>query len=349
MFRASPPKVCVIAFVSFVALVSAVSRASAQPADATGIRATGMGGAFTAVADDATASWWNPAGMAGGAYFNALIDAGTQRDPANDHTAAGDPQNAWRANTRSIAVAFPALGLSYYRLQLSEIQPQTSTGSAAAVRQEGGATQVLLRSTLLNQFGASIGQSLGSHLVLGATLKLVNGGAGAQVQALGAASIDAAGSIQPSTETHPGLDVGAMGMFGPVRIGLMVRNLKPIEFGSGPDAFTWDRQARLGAAVSSGRRGVIGGATAAVDADLTRTTTVFGEERRLAAGGEVWTTARTFGVRGGVGVNTIGAHQASLSSGLSVAVKKGLYADGELSGGTDQGRKGWGVALRVTF
>jgi hypothetical protein len=28
-----------------------------------GARATGMGGAFTAVADDATAPWWNPAGM----------------------------------------------------------------------------------------------------------------------------------------------------------------------------------------------------------------------------------------------------------------------------------------------
>src|SRR5258705_16849 len=29
-----------------------------------GARALGMGGAFTAVADDATAPWWNPAGMA---------------------------------------------------------------------------------------------------------------------------------------------------------------------------------------------------------------------------------------------------------------------------------------------
>src|SRR5262245_15752560 len=28
-----------------------------------GARAIGMGGAFTAVADDATAPWWNPAGM----------------------------------------------------------------------------------------------------------------------------------------------------------------------------------------------------------------------------------------------------------------------------------------------
>ena len=95
-------------------------------------------------------------------------------------------------------------------------------------------------------------------------------------------------------------------------------------------------------AVSSGTRGVIGAATIAVDADLTSDTTVFGEERRIATGGELWTTGRTFGVRGGVSVNTVGDRRTSLSGGLSAALKKGLYADGELTGGTDQGRKGWG-------
>jgi hypothetical protein len=337
------------AFVSVVSFVFLAAPLAAQPADVIGVRATGMGGAFTAVADDATASWWNPAGMAGGAYFNALIESGSQREPASDRTAAGDPQSAWRATTRSLAVAFPALGLSYYRLRISEIQPQTSTGTAAPVRQDGGATEVRLRSTVLNQFGASVGQSLGSHLVIGSTFKLVNAGVGSQTQTLAAGSLDAADGIDPSGETHVGLDVGAMASFGPARVGVMVRNVKETEFGSGPDAFTLSRQARAGVAVSSGRRGVIGGATAAVDVDLSKTTTVFGEERRVAAGGEAWTSARTFGVRGGVGVNTIGAQRTSLSGGFSAALKKGMYADGELSGGTDQGRKGWGVALRVTF
>ena len=113
--------------------------AAAQTADVVGVRALGMGGAFTAVADDATGSWWNPAGIAGGAYVNALIESGSQRDPAADRTAAGDPTSAWRANTRSLAIAYPALGLSYYRLRVSEIQPLSSTGSSAAVRQDGGA------------------------------------------------------------------------------------------------------------------------------------------------------------------------------------------------------------------
>jgi hypothetical protein len=337
-------------FVSLVSLVLLAAPLAAQTTDSIGVRAQGMGGAFTAVADDATASWWNPAGMAGGAYFNALIESGSHREPPSDRAANGDLQRAQRVDTRSFAVAFPALGLSYYRLRVSEIQPQTSTGTTPGVRQEGGATEVRLHSMVLNQFGTSVGQSLGSHLVLASTFKLVNAGIASAVQPGATGSLDAATGIDPSGETHVGLDVGAMAVFGPARIGVMVRNaFTEPEFGSGADAFTLSRTARLGAAVSSGTRGVIGSATVAVDADLTKTTTVFGDERRLAAGGELWTSARTIGVRGGVSVNTIGDRRTSLSGGLSAALKKGMYADGELTGGTDQGRKGWGIALRLTF
>src|ERR1700704_2735214 len=103
-------------FVSLVSFVFMAAPLAAQTTDTIGVRAQGMGGAFTAVADDATASWWNPAGMAGGAYFNALLESGRRQEPSSDRTAAGDPQRASRAETRSFAVAFPALGLSYYRL-----------------------------------------------------------------------------------------------------------------------------------------------------------------------------------------------------------------------------------------
>jgi hypothetical protein len=34
---------------------------------------------------------------------------------------------------------------------------------------------------------------------------------------------------------------------------------------------------------------------------------------------------------------------------VSAAVKKGVYADGALTGGTDQGRHGLALGLRVTF
>jgi len=336
-------------FVSVVSLFSLAAHVGAQPADVVGIRAQGMAGAFTAVADDATASWWNPAGMAGGAYFNALFDSGTHREPPEDRTPAGDPQRAMRDTATTFAVAYPALGLSYYRLRISGMQPQISTGTGAGVRQEGGATEVRLRTMVLNQFSASAGQSLGSHLVIGSTFKVVNGGAVSWIQPAATASLESAADVDPSGDTKVGLDIGAMAVFGRARVGIMVRNVNELEFGDSSEPFTLTRQARIGLALSTGSRGAIGTMTFAVDGDLTRIPTVLGDERRLAFGGELWTSNRSLGVRAGVNLNTIGDHRTAVSGGLSLGIKKGLYADGEVSGGTDDGRRGWGIGARVTF
>ena len=74
-----------------MALALAPSLARAQSDDAVGVRAQGMAGAFTAVAEDATATWWNPAGLAGGAYFNAILEVSHLREPPTDRSAAGGP------------------------------------------------------------------------------------------------------------------------------------------------------------------------------------------------------------------------------------------------------------------
>jgi hypothetical protein len=86
-----------------------------------------------------------------------------------------------------------------------------------------------------------------------------------------------------------------------------------------------------------------------VDADLMKTTTVFGDQRRVAVGGEVWTSRRILAVRGGLSANTIGSRRLSPSGGVSAAFRRGMYVDAEVTGGSDAGRHGWGVALRVTF
>jgi hypothetical protein len=208
---------------------------------------------------------------------------------------------------------------------------------------------VRLRYLTLTQFGASVGQSIGQHLVIATTAKLVHAGAITQLRPANEASLDAASAVDPSGETKAGLDAGAMASFGPVRVGLMVRNVTEPEFGTGLGSFTLSRTARVGAAVSTGKRGIIGSATVAVDTDLTTTATVFGDERRFAAGAELWTTGRTLGIRGGVGLSTIGTQRTSLSVGASAGMKKGVYADGEWTGGTDLGRQGWTLGLRVTF
>src|SRR5262245_61737355 len=49
--------------------------AAAQAEPAVGVRAAGMGGAFTAVADDGSASFWNPAGLASGSLVSVTLDA----------------------------------------------------------------------------------------------------------------------------------------------------------------------------------------------------------------------------------------------------------------------------------
>jgi hypothetical protein len=293
--------------VVFVCLVlAAASDVHAQSSELVGIRAQGMAGAFTAVADDSSATWWNPAGLAGGAFINGIIEYDRPR------VLPDDP-------AYGVSVAFPALGLSYYRLPLGQIRPPTSTAEPPGSRQDEG---------VLSVYGVTVGQSLGEHLVIGSTLKLAT-----------------------ASSTEGGLDVGAMASLGRVRLAIMVRNAKEIEFEEGTvDAYRLRRQARAGAAFSSGARGVIGRATVAFDADLTSSSTAKGDVRRVAAGGEVWTTRGVIGLRGGISTSTIGASRTSVSGGVSVTVRSGTFVDAHITRGEhDSDHNGWGTALRVTF
>jgi hypothetical protein len=293
-----------LSFVSLVSFVSFVPSASAQTSDVVGVRALGMGGAFTAVADDATATWWNPAGLASGSYFSAILEY------AHPDVGPGE-------GLRGFSTAFPALGLSYYRLprpRSSSASTDTGTGS----REDEGSLSV---------YGATVGQSIGNHLVVGSTVKILR-----------------------ADGTKTGLDVGAMAAFRRVRLGLMVRNLTEPDFGSGAGAFTLRRHARAGGAFTTAPRGVIGSATVSVDADLTTMATAAGDERRVAVGAEVWTPRRAFGVRGGASRSTTGAERSVFTGGASASLRASLFVDAQVTGGgTDKGRRGWGLALRVTF
>jgi len=263
-----------------------------------------MSGAFVAVADDATTTWWNPAGLASGGYFNGILEFDRVDTPAG-------------TRARAFALNVPSLGLSYYRLALNGMRLTDTTGTALANREDQG---------VLSQFGATVGQSVGSHLILGSTLKLVH--------ALG--------------ETRADLDTGAMAAFGQVRLGVAVKNLRAPAFSDGDSRLDLSRQVRAGASVKAGaaNRAEI---TAAIDADLTTTPTAAGDERHLATGVEAWLVNRSVGLRAGVGMNTIGESRRSGSVGASVGLRAGLYLDGQLTRGSDQVRNGWGFALRVTF
>jgi hypothetical protein len=348
MRNASQPSVCLAAFVFVVTFASfAFPRAAdAQISESVGVRAQGMAGAFTAVADDSSATWWNPAGLAGGAFGNAIIEYGWQTEPHQDYDGSGLPVAAGRIDTRGFSLAFPALGLSYYRLEVSKIQPLTSTGVPIAVRQDQGIAAVYEQSLVLSQFGGTFGQSLGRHFVLGATFKVIHGDLGGSVQQGAGGSLgQATGLPTIDVGTKVGLDAGAMAMFGHLRLGLMVRNLNEVTFTDPTDAVTLTRTARAGVAYSSAKRT----ATIALDADLTRSATPTGDERRLAVGTELWAPSHVFGVRAGVSTNTVGTHRTAYSTGGSITFGKKTYVDGQVTGGPDEGRHGWSADLRVTF
>ena len=134
-------------FAVIAALATAVpSAVYAQSAPPVGVRAAGMGGAFTAVADDGTAAFWNPVGLASGPFAGLTLDANSF-----------DRQSALFAGFTT-----PPLGLCYYRT--------TSTAPAASDRNGPVVT------TAIHHAGATIVQSLGDHgIAVGSTLKLVHG------------------------------------------------------------------------------------------------------------------------------------------------------------------------------
>ena len=85
-------------------VVLSAAPAGAQIFESVGTRAQGMGGAFVAVADDATASWWNPAGLASGATLNILYEHGRITEP----TETSGLVPASQTTPNSFAAAFPA-------------------------------------------------------------------------------------------------------------------------------------------------------------------------------------------------------------------------------------------------
>jgi hypothetical protein len=329
-------------------LLVCAAPARAQIYESIGTRAQGMGGAFVAVADDATATWWNPAGVAGGAYANGVIEYGQMQQPESERDASGQPVAAWRTRPRGFAVAFPALGLSYYRLSLSEIQPNSPTAAAGVSRQDQGTASVRLRALVLNQFGATVGQSVGNHLVLASTFKLLRGSI-ISAPAGTDASLDAAQALSGGSETHADLDLGVLATFGHLRMGATLKNVRAPEFGAGDDRMALKRQARAGVALVGHSQGAIQSVALAFDADLTKTLTAVGEERHVAGGIEAFTLKNHLGLRAGLSADTIGAARVSPSVGASVGVRSTVYLEGQRTGGNDQARHGWGLDLRLTF
>jgi len=318
---------------SFLAcLVTAVlafpGHAAAQSTETLGTRAQGMGGAFVGMADDASAVYWNPGGLAGGAYFSLVVDGATAEAAPEGRLAAGN-RNAWL-----LALSMPALGLSYYRLQSTTVRP-TDTGARSRIQ-----------SLTTQHLGATFVHTIFGGIAAGTTLKLVRGVAAAAEVDRGTPEdlLDHADLIGHGSNQFD-LDIGVMARGAAGAVGVVIRNVTEPGFRTADDTqLRLDMQARLGGSVLLLEKWKL-----AADIDLMTNRGVFADVRELAIGSEGQVT-RQLTARGGVRFNTIGdAASPALSVGASYAVFGSVLVDAQITGGSDNAFRGWGLAGRFVF
>jgi hypothetical protein len=128
--------------VACLTLAFTTASASAQSYESIGVRAAGMAGAFVAVADDATAAYWNPAALATGRLFTAVVD---HRDI--EEGGAGT----------FVGVGMPVVAVTYYRLGATGREDRRSAGVST------------------HNAGISLVQSLAASVTVGTTLRFVHG------------------------------------------------------------------------------------------------------------------------------------------------------------------------------
>ena len=307
-----------------------------QAQESIGTRAQGMGGAFVGVADDASAVYWNPAGLARGAFFSLVLDGNAgQAVPGDD--SSGGSRSGWL-----LALSMPALGLSYYRLETSAVRPSALQGPDTFRR-------VLFRfdSLVTHHVGATLVQSVTDGVAVGTTLKLVRGLAGsADVTAGDPREILDHFEIPGLTGSRFDLDVGVMAAGTLGRVGVTVRNVTEPSFRAAPDGeLRLAREVRAGASLH-----LLPGWKLASDVDLTRNPGVFGAVREFAVGTEAQVTRR-LATRAGMRLNTAGdaGRTPAVSVGGTYGILGSVLVDVQVTAGPDRTFRGWGVAGRMVF
>jgi hypothetical protein len=326
------PRASLLVLLAFTPLLTAVTPgvAAAQtvPIESVGERALGMGGAFVAVADDATAVAWNPAGLATGRLAGMTI--GWHQLQLGNQDAA-PAAGARRQRTTLTSFGTLPLGLSLGTIDVSEIVA-TSDGSLET------------RTFRANVWGVSLLQTVFPDVVVGGTVKLIRGGQA--VEAVGAPTagdaLSSASDADVDRHTTMDFDLSAMANAPKLRIGLLLKNLRSPQFREGNDAGRpLKRQGRLGVAFLPAD-----GVTLAMDLDLNTVDLMGGLRRMCAVGGEAALGSR-LSVRSGIRWSVKGAHDPIGSLGASVRLSRAIWIDGHYAGGnTDEARE-MGVALRM--
>jgi hypothetical protein len=308
-------------------LLTLASPAAAQSFESVGQRALGMGGAFVAVANDSSATWWNPAGLAAGPFLDVAISRSSGTADAR--------LPASRTGVWSLSLGTPPLGVSYYRLHITDIRPISPTAEVEAGR-EDRAAGVGIRSLSVSQFGATVLHTITTGVSAGATVKYLRGTT--QVR-----EIDAADGDIPGQGTVD-IDAGVLAIIGGFRVGLTGRNLREPRFGDR----RLSRQIRAGAAFDGTAAGM-SPVMLSLDVDLRRYAAATGDRRVVAIGAEHWLRPQRIALRGGARFNTVGEQDRTLTAGASVALRAAMFVEGHAAVSSEAGESGWGLAARVSF
>lgn len=321
------------------ALILATRPAAAQTFESVGTRAAGMGGAFVAVADDASAVYWNPAGLAlGGAFFSIVLDTGRSKADPGRELFAGKQSSAL------VSLATLPLGVSYYRSSLTRVGAASGQTLAPAPRYERLTT---------HHAGLTVVQSVTPRFAVASTVKAVRGVAASGVLLDGGSRslddlLDADPVLAERATTKVTADAGAMARLGPVRLGVTVRNVSSPDFET-PQGGTVEltRQSRAGFAYLG-----VTGLILSADADLEKARGLLGEVRNVAGGAELRLTPRAL-ARAGLRFNTLsdqpGGHAPVGTVGASFATVRSIFVDGQVTFGSSSGDRGWGIAARIVY
>lgn len=322
--------------VSVLVCVLTAAEAPAQTIETVGERAMGMGGAFVAVADDSSATWWNPGALAAGPFLDVGI--GWARTEFHEGGEA-------RGRTTPVAVSLstPPFGASYYRFHITDIQPSEPI-SGPTVAPPGGREDGrvgVVRSLWLHDAGVTLLTTVFTGVHVGTTLKFLRG----RVERT-------TGDLGSTAESQFDADIGVLAVAGPWRIGGVVRNLRAAEFGGDVDGsgIRLPRQGRVGVAFDgAARRGSNAAWTVSADVDVASYATVTGDRRVVAAGIERWLFGKRIGVRGGGRFNQVGHKERSATGGVSAAIRSALFVDAHAVAGGADDERGFGVAVRFSF
>jgi hypothetical protein len=313
---------------------------AAQIVETIGSRALGMGGAFVAVANDSSATWWNPAGLADGPFLDLALSRAV--------TQVLTPEGR-RDRGLGLALGTPPFGFAYYRLRFTQLHAADHTAQPRADRQDRRAEHA--DSLDVSQFGATFIQTLIPGIHAATTVKYLRGTARHDTPGAGVPAQDpddwldrGDGLTGGEAQGRFDFDVGVLAVTGPLRLGAVARNVRQVEFGD----LRLPRQIRVGAAFDAEafRRLPL---TVALDADIRAYDTGNGRRRVVAVGAERWFRTRQVGIRGGARFNTVGSQEHAITAGVSASPRPGLFVDAHAVGGGATEERGWGVAARVSF